>query len=180
MKYNNEKFGMHLRLDWNSNLWLEKPNESDLNKINFEFVKENQTTYTYYNLNQNELVKNGFKYALAPQLTTKKPIEKVAICFYVSNYKSEDYIVGYVLDPDFNHRTTFHGFPSNILFNLRSDPSNFISLVPIKMDLENYLPSGKQIGTQGFNYLTKNNCIDLIKLIHQNRISKKLINIISN
>jgi hypothetical protein len=170
--------GILLRLDWNSNNWTGKPNDADIASINFKYVKDNNETFTYFNLNKDELLHNGYKYALAPQLMSKTPLRDVKVCFFISNNENKDYIIGFVLHPDFGSRRSFDGFPKEILFNMRSEPDNFFPLEPKTINLINFLPSNKALGTQGFNYLTKNNCTDLFKEIYGNSLPSNVLKII--
>jgi hypothetical protein len=170
--------GILLRLDWNSNNWTGKPNDADIASINFKYVKDNNETFTYFNLNKDQLLHNGYKYALAPQLVSRTPLRDVKVCFFISTKENNDYIVGIVLNPDFQSRRSFDGFPKDILFNIRSAPKNFYQIQPEIINLKKFLPSDKELGTRGFNYLTKNNCIDLIKEIYGNSLPSNMLKII--
>jgi len=170
--------GILLRLDWNSNNWMRKPNEDDIASINFKYVKDNNETFTYFNLNKDQLLHDGYKYALAPQLITKTPLRDVKVCFFISTNENKDYVVGFVLNPDFESRRCFVGFPKDILFNMRSEPNNFFPLEPKAINVINFLPKDKGRGTQGFNYLTKNNCIDLFREIYGNRLPTSVLKLI--
>ena len=173
-----DEFGVIFRLDWNSNGWEDKPTSEDIINSKFDYVREKEESYTYFNFNKSELIYNNLKYALIPQITTKTPQKKPKVCFLISQKDDETYLVGYIISPEFGVNKHFEYISNSIKFNVRSHPDNFIKITPVMINVQDYIPKNKGVGTRGYNYISKNNCKDLFKLAHGNTLSSKILALI--
>ncbi len=173
-----ENFGILFRLDWNSNGWINEPTSEDLSESKFSYVHNSRKSYTYYNFNTKELLFNNKKYALAPQITTKTPIKNSHICFFIGQNSGKDFLVGFILFPNFKSRRSFEHFPDDIIFNVSSNPEYYYKIDPIEIETKQFIPKNKEVGKQGFNYLSKANSIDLLKKSGQNSFPKDFLSLL--
>lgn len=91
--------GIIVRIDWNENKW-EMPSDNLELAENFEYVKDNNISYTCFNF-AHEIYKpeeDGLWYGLIPAFFSRTPdtdkIRNLSVVFLISNTGGVDYIVG--------------------------------------------------------------------------------------
>jgi hypothetical protein len=160
--------GIIVRIDWNENKW-EKPSDNLELAGNFEYVKDNNISYTCFNfahdLNPGE--QDGLWYGLIPAFFSRTPdkekIKNLCVVFLISNNGGTDYIVGLYAFPKIGNKkrkNLIEGFTNYDLVNIGAEPKNILRL-------DNYFDLGslnikralgnQQISTQGWNYIEKEN-----------------------
>ena len=83
--------GIIVRVDWNENKW-EKPSENLEHAKNFEYVKDNNLSFTSFNFaHENyETETDGLWYGLIPAFYSKTPdkdkIKNLSVIFLISKY----------------------------------------------------------------------------------------------
>lgn len=171
-------FGILASIDWNSNKWRDMPTPEDLSRSNFGYVIEHGLTFTSLNFGQEIYAadEKGYYYGLLPQLWSKMPdnvrsryVEVVFIKSQNWNDK-QNYIVGFYAFPIFQRRnipSPIKEFPNDFDVNVKALPKdihlleNYINLTS-SPDLARFLPKGKELGKQGYNYLTKENVFNIL------------------
>lgn len=168
-----KNFGILAAVDWNSNQWNGLSTQEDLDASNFGYVKEYGITYTCLNFGheQHPLDVKGYYHGLLPQLWKKMPdkikVRYVEVVFIKShNYRDKNnYVVGLYAFPKFRKgkvKSPLPEFTLDFEVNVCSLPKD-IHLVknPINLkshpDLKKFLPKDKELGKQGYNYLTRAN-----------------------
>jgi hypothetical protein len=173
-------FGILASVDWNSNKWQEVSTEEDLDKSNFGHVVEHGITYTSLNFGHEKypIDENGYYSGLLPQLWTKTPDgekSKLVDVVFIKSKNWEDsqtYIVGFYAFPIFKKgkkSSPIDSFTGDFEVNIKSLPKN-IHLLDDKgyinlnthSALKKFLPEGKKLGKQGYNYLTKENVYKIL------------------
>jgi hypothetical protein len=172
-------YGILAAVDWNSFNWQAPSSEEDLAHSDFGFVKDFNITYTSLNFAHDlyPTDADGYYWGLAPQLWSKtldkEKSKYVQVVFFKSkNWRDSNlYIVGLYAFPIFQKTTKPSPipeiFPNDFEVNIKSLPKNihllrhFISLKN-HPDLKKFLPKDKRLGTQGFNYLTKENVLKIL------------------
>ena len=172
-----KKFGILASIDWNSNKWQESPTKEDLEKIKFGFVEENNKTYTAINFGHEKYPtdENGYYAGLLPQLFTRTPDKEKSksvniVVLKATNWKdNKTYIVGFYAFPIFEKgkkTSPIKSFTEDFETNIKSFPHDIYLLEnPIQLNNDNegkFLPEGKKLGKQGYNYLTKENVINIL------------------
>jgi hypothetical protein len=178
--------GIIVRIDWNENKW-EEPSENLELAGNFEYVKDNNISYTCFNF-AHEIYNpeaDGFWYGLIPSFFSKSPdkdkIRNLSIVFIISNYNRVDYIVGLYAFPKIGNKlrkNLIEEYPTYNLINIGAEPKNILRL-------ENYIDlnninlkkalGNQQISLRGWNYIKKENIGYLFDIIQkQNPEDKKL------
>lgn len=173
-----KNYGILASIDWNSNKWKDLPIPEDLAKSNFGYVIDNGLTFTSLNFGQEiyPTDKMGYYYGLLPQLWSKMPDKDrsryVEVVFIKSqNWEDkQNYIVGMYAFPIF-HRCNIPSpiplFPNEFDVNVKALPKdihllkNYINLTD-NTELKRFLPTGKELGKQGYNYLTKENVYNIL------------------
>lgn len=188
MKKIEKKFGMIVALDWNSNNWKDAANPLDIKNATFEFVKENEFSFTCINFGH-EIYKpssNGMYRGLIPHLWNSMPNEEesrnIKIVFMKSkNYNdNKTYIVGFYAYPVFcftqKTPSLILSYTNEFMYNIEAKPSD-IHYLDIKINLtddkeaKKYIPNNKDFGRRGYNYITKQNVeklLDKITLLNPN------------
>ncbi len=170
--------GILASMSWNSNDWAGQATEEDILKSNFDYVKENGWMHEDLNFGFETypLDEKGKFIAYTPQfnnLPSTEMSKDVAIIFLKSyNYKNgKNYIVGCYAYPEIGN---FLRNPDEPLYkmydfgNIRSTPENIIKFnngIVINDEIcavNGYLPKGKKVGKQGFNYLEYNNVLKIL------------------
>ena len=187
--------GILAAFSWNSNQWREKATEEDINHSNFDYVKENRCMHEDLNFGHERFPteSDGTFIAYTPMFNRLPSIEtskNVSVVFFRSkNYHSnKNLIVGLYAFPVIEGkimRKAKHQYYKHYNFgNLKSKPENILLFEkPIEINneivsVENYLPIGKKLGQQGFNYLSHENVYSLLDCaIRLNRNDKKLISL---
>lgn len=181
--------GILTSVDWNSNGWKGSPTQEDISNSNFSYVSENDKTHTYLNFGYNDFPTdgNGYFYGLLPQLWSRTPQSKYLEVIFVKSQNWSDkknYIIGLYFSPILERRI----LPSEISgmspreVNIKAYPKdihhlqNYIHITP--QNESKFLPKGKELGKQGFNYLTKENVLKILDAMTElNPNDKKLSSI---
>ena len=181
--------GIIVRIDWNEKKW-EKPSDNLELADNFEYVRDNNISYTCFNFahEKYEPEEDGLLYGLIPSFFSKSPdkdkIRNLSIVFIISNFNRVDYIVGLYAFPKIGNKrrkNLIEEYPTYDLINIGAEPKNILRL-------ENYIDlntlnlkkalGSQQISTQGWNYIQKENIGYLFDTIQkQNPDNSKLIQI---
>lgn len=187
-KYN---IGILASMSWNSNKWKDDATDEDLDHSKYEYVKENGWMHESINFGYDvfPLELDGTFIAYTPMFNRLPSIEAskyVNIVFLRSlNYhKNKNYIVGFYAFPKIDKvfREAKHKYYKYYDYgNIKSKPEHIVVFKkPIEIsneicEKESYLPLGKKLGLQGFNYLTYNNVFNILnKASALNPIDKKL------
>ncbi len=192
MKKVEKKFGMIVALDWNSNEWRDIATELDVENASFDYVKETKFSFTCVNFGHEKFKtnENGLYRGLIPHLWDSKPNQEesrnVKIVFMKSrNYNDKKtYIVGFYAFPVFlstqETESPISNYNGKFMYNLEAKPidihylDNKINLSDDK-DANKYIPSNKNYGKMGYNYITKQNVekiLDRLTILNPN--DKKL------
>jgi hypothetical protein len=189
-----KNFGILASIDWNSNEWKAAPTGEDLSNSNFGYVVENGLTYTSLNF-AHEIYppdSKGYYFGLLPQLWSRMPDKEKSRFVEVVFIKSQNwsnkanYIVGFYAFPQFEKcrkPSPLKDFKNEFELNVKAFPKD-IHLLENKIDLnthpdlKKFLPSGKELGKQGYNYLTRDNVFKILDaLTLLNPADKKLSSI---
>ena len=171
-------FGILASIDWNSNKWHDKPTSEDLDKSNYGYVIEHGLTFTSLNFGQEiyPADSKGYYFGLLPQLWSRMPDQEKSRYVDVVFMKSQrwndkqNYIVGLYAFPIFckcKIPSPISSFPYDFEVNVKALPKdihlleNYINLTS-HPDLKMFLPTGKELGKQGYNYLTKANVFKIL------------------
>lgn len=192
MKHKN--IGILASMSWNSNKWTAPATDDDISHSNYVYVKENGWMHEDLNFAIDDYPEedDGTFIAYTPMFNTLPSLEEskyVEIVFFRSlNYhKKENCIVGFYAYPEMDN---FYRFAEHDDFE-RYDSGNikskiehivfFDNPVIISNEIcakENYLPKGKKLGQQGYNYLSYENVIKILdKATVLNSGNNKLKNI---
>ncbi|MEA5260888.1 hypothetical protein VB264_24025 [Arcicella aquatica] len=175
----NEYYGILSPVDWNSNKWQDIPTKEDLKNSNFKYTKDNGVTFTWANFG-NELYpteEDGYYAGLLPPFwkinLDKKKSKLVKIVFIKSsNWKNKQaYIVGFYASPIFEKGIKVSPLDLNekLQTNIKALPKDIFLLdnyIPLnESDELKFLPNGLKFSRQKFNYLTKENTINIMNEI---------------
>ncbi len=173
-------FGILASMSWNSNKWAAPATEEDIQNSNYDYVKEYGRMHEDLNFAQEVLPceEDGSFIAYTPMFNTFPSTEEsryVAIVFFRSldYHTGKNCIVGFYAFPDINKHDRN---ADNPLFNIY-DWGNVASLkddivflkesIEISNEIilkEKYVPAGKKLGQQGFNYLTYENVLKILDM----------------
>ena len=173
-----KNFGILASVDWNSNNWQAAPTSEDLASSNFGYVVENGITFTSLNFAHDIYPPDskGFYYGLLPQLWSRMPDKVKSRYVEVVFIKSQNwldkvnYIVGFYAFPQFEKckkPSPLTDFTNDFELNIKAFPKD-IHLLKNKInlnthpDLKKFLPKDKELGKQGYNYLTNNNVFKIL------------------
>ena len=171
-------FGILASIDWNSRKWRDLPISEDLTTSNYGYVKDHGYTHTSLNFGHEVYPSDekGYYYGLLPQLWSRMPdatkARYVEVVFMKSQYwkDKQNYIVGLYAFPEFQQcirKSPDKKFQSDFELNVKARPEhihlleNFINLTTHPY-LKKFLPEGKELGKQGYNYLTKANVFSIL------------------
>ena len=183
--------GILASISWNSLAWKDEATEEDLNHSNYEYVKDNEWMHESINFGQDDfpLEPDGTYIAYTPmfnRLPSPEESKYVDIVFFRSlNYHDKkNYIIGFYAFPqiDIFYRQAKHAYYKYYDFgNVKSKPEHIVQFEnPIEINnlitaKENYLPLGKKLGQQGFNYLGYENVLRILdKANHLNPDNQKM------
>jgi hypothetical protein len=166
-----QQVGILTSIDWNSYQWKKYPGPEDLTKAKYKYVRETGLTHTYLNFACDRPDDEGYTYGLLPQFWSKKPKSKdLKIVFIRSqNWRSgKTFIVGLHLFPQFSLNSLDPLFPKQgervvnikVLAENTVLLKNYIELT--SANVGKFIPEGKKLGKQGFNYLSKENCLSIL------------------
>ncbi|RZJ53275.1 MAG: hypothetical protein EOO44_09055 [Flavobacterium sp.] len=173
-----KNFGILASIDWNSNKWQDIATDKDLSHSNFGYVVDTGLTFTSLNFAHNifPVDDKGYYWGLLPQLWSKMPDKEKAKFVEVVFIKSQNwedkqnYIVGFYSFPIFERTikpSPLPSFKTDFELNVKAYPNdihlleNYINLTS-NPDLKKYLPKDKELGKQGYNYLTKDNVFKIL------------------
>ena len=186
-----KNFGILTSIDWNSNDWKEQATEEDLNHSNLGAVIDNGFSHSSLNFAHEKYPANdkGYYFGQLPQMWAKMPDKEKARHVEVVFIKAQDwsdeqnYIVGFYAFPIFEKSKQPSPIPSiemDFELNVKALPKdihlldNYINLSS-SQDLQKFLPKGKGLGKQGYNYLSKENVFKILdKMTESNPEDKKL------
>ncbi len=174
----NRNFGILTSMSWNSNNWEDQATVDDLIHSNYDYVKENGWMHEDLNFGYEKYPseEDGTYIAYTP-LFNKLPSDDESRYVEIVFFRSLDYrihknlIVGFYAQPyigNFNREAEHDLYNKYDWGNLASLPENIVRFeIPIEISneivlKEKYLPTGKKIGQQGFNYLTYENVIRIL------------------
>jgi len=170
-------FGILTSIDWNSRNWHDVLTKEDLEHTTYGYVKKNGYSNTAINFGHElfPVDAKGYYHGLLPQLWSRMPdrkkVKSVVIVFMRSyNYRdSQQYIVGFYAYPKFQKSiipSPLKSFTKNFEMNVKAYPKDILLLENfVRIDRENilaFLPDGKELGKQGFNYLTASNVYNIL------------------
>jgi 5-methylcytosine-specific restriction protein A len=188
---NEKNFGLIAAIDWNSNKWKKLPTKKDLENSNFGYVKDKNMTFTGKNFGHDiyPIDNEGYFWGLLPQLWNRMPDKEKSAYIEIAFIRSQDwrdknnYIIGFYAFPWFVKSVEPYPFlETNSKFwpNIKAFPKDIHLLKnPLKLndnpDLVKYLPKDKELGKQGYNYLTKANVYKILDAMSKlNPKDKKL------
>jgi hypothetical protein len=164
-------FGILVSISWNSNNWAAPATAEDIDNSNYDYVKENKSMHEDLNFAHDILPieEDGTFIAYTPMFNTLPSEEQskyVEIVFFRSlNYHiKKNFIVGlyafpYIDEYDRNANHLLYkryswgnvaSLPEHII--LFKNPIEISNEIALK---ENFLPPGKKLGQQGFNYIVR-------------------------
>lgn len=169
--------GILASISWNSNNWQDQATDNDLDNSNYEWVKENGWMHEDLNFGylKYPAEEDGTYIAYSPMFNTLPSLEEskyVDIVFFRSlNYHSkQNCIVGFYAYPqvdNFIREADHELFEQYDTGNVRSKVEHIVlfqNSIPISNEIaasSNYLPTGKKLGQQGYNYLHYENVIKI-------------------
>ena len=184
-------YGILTSIDWNSNNWRDIPTKEDLENANYSYVQEHGYSHTCLNFGHEDYPtdEDGYYYGLLPQMWSRTPDNRRSLYIEVVYIKSQNwkddqnYIIGLYAFPildKYKRPSPTSSFPRDFELNVKARPKdihlleNYINLTS-NPDLNKYLPEGKELGKQGYNYLTKANVYSILDTMTQlNPDDKKL------
>lgn len=188
-------FGILTSISWNSRNWTGPATNEDIQMSNYSWVKENKRMAEDLNFAHDLYPPevDGYFIGYTPMLDRSPSREEskyVEIVFFKSlNYHlKEIYIVGFYAFPEFGRyvRNANHDIYKKYqdISNIKSKPEHIVFLKhPILISDHivtscQYLPPGKKLGQQGFNYLNYDNVMRILdKASSLNPTDSKLKNI---
>lgn len=176
-----KNYGILAAIDWNSNKWQNLPTPEDLSHSNFKYVNEKGKTNTSLNFGHEKYAcdEKDYYWGLLPQMWNRLPGREnsryVEVVFIkAKNWKDGQlYIVGLYAFPIFQKGkkpSPIAEFPFDFVVNVKALPKdiylleNFINF-NTHPDSKKFLPQGKELGKQGYNYLTKENVLSILDAI---------------
>ena len=188
-----ENYGILASMSWNSNKWADEPTVQDLKASKYGYVKDKSHMHESLNFGHEiyPAEPNGYFIGYTPMFNRPPDIEKskyVEILFLLSsdyangNRKSIVGFYGFPYFGDWYDRSADHPiykkYDSGNIQALPEDIIYFETPIVINNDIvkkEAFLPDGKLISQQGFNYLNSDNVHNLvIKALQLNPTNKKL------
>ncbi len=173
-----KNFGILASIDWNSNKWKEQSTEDDLTHSNFGYVVDHGFTHTSLNFAHEKypVDEKGYYFGLLPQLWSKMPDKEKARYVEIVFIKAQDwkdkqnYIVGFYAFPIFGKCKRPSPLPSITIdfeLNVKALPKDIHLLenyfnITSHPEIQKFLPKGKELGKQGYNYLTKENVFKIL------------------
>lgn len=174
----NRNLGILASMSWNSNKWAAPATDDDIKNSNYDYVKENGWMHEDLNFAHEILPceEDGTFIAYTPMfnnLPSDEESKYVEIVFFRSlNYHNKkNCIMGFYAFPNIDRyeRMADHKLYEKYDWgNVASKPEHIVLFeTPIEISneillKENYVPKGKKLGQQGFNYLTFENVIKIL------------------
>ena len=174
-----KNIGILASMSWNSNYWSAPASKEDIDNSNYDYVKENGWMHEDLNFAHKILPSedNGNFIAYTPMFNTFPSQEEskyVEIVFFrsLNHQTKQNCIVGFYAHPKIaRHQRTASKHKLYQKYdwgNVASQPENIILFKnPIEISneiiaKENFVPKGKKLGQQGFNYLSYDNTIKIL------------------
>lgn len=172
------RIGIFTSVDWNSNHWKSEPDPEDIKNSKFEYVQDHGKTHTHLNFayESSATDSQGHIYALLPQFWSKTPqSDNVQIVIVRSqDWKTGiGYIVGLYFLPVFKSKSPASEFPAQIdrVVNVKVLAKHVVLLDQFvamnSANLKKFIPKDKELGKQGFNYLTVDNVLNILDTMTQ-------------
>jgi hypothetical protein len=193
MNEKNDNIGILASISWNSNKWAGESTEEDIEKSNYGYVKKEKHMHECLNFGHSiyPLENDNCYIGYTPMFESRFPKESVKIIFLFSSdyHDSKKKIVGFYGFPSLAKfsRTTEHElykkYNSGNIKSLKENIFYFDNPIVIDEDTssENFLPEGKEISKQSFNYLNSDNVHYLLdKGSELNRDNLELMKFIEN
>ncbi|WP_324679878.1 hypothetical protein [Hymenobacter sp. GOD-10R] len=184
-----EHFGILASIAWNSTGWTGPLTAADLKKSAYDYVKENQDAAENLNFGHERYPAeaDGTYIGYTPMLNQKPKEQHLAAVFLLSSdyqHQNRKCIVGVYAFPqigDFTRKAKHKVFKKYDGGNVRSRVEDIIYFsTPVVIDKtnvvsQNLLPVDKAISQRGFNYLTSENVVNILRLAARaNRRDAKL------
>ena len=180
MKYQ-EKFGVMASITWNSNQWKGEPTEEDLASSKYDYVKDHAEALECLNFATDirpAEIEDWF-IGYSPILKNRLPKAAIQILFLISTDHANGgtrYVVGIYgfpqlkfwfkrnpsLHPDYKkyHSGSFRSKVEDIVLL-----DSYLPITNSSVQKEGFLPEGKQISQQGWNYLHSDNVENLLSYV---------------
>ncbi|GAA4493255.1 hypothetical protein GCM10023172_01610 [Hymenobacter ginsengisoli] len=190
---NPDRYGILASIMWNSTDWTKPFAQEDLRNTKYDFVRDNGEGADCLNFGYKlyPAEKDGTYIGYTPMFK-KQPREKDlgAVFFLSSDYQhgNRKCIVGVYAFPEigeFWRKAKHRGFQDYTYGNVRAQVEDIMFFAkPVVIDAEsvkskNLLPVGRKISQQGFNYLTEENVVNILRLAaRQNPRDAKLASLL--
>jgi len=188
---NVKNFGIIASIGWNSNKWAEPPTEEDFKVAsNYKYVEKNKEMHEALNFGHEVLPSEENEYYIAytpnfNRLPRKKNINNLKIIFLsTTTHDKKKLIVGCYAFPEIGKftRNADHYFFLDDIYtngNIRSQVDNIVLFENyIDIDQNLFLPEGKNISYQSFNYINSQNVMNILNAaIKNNPNNSKIISI---
>jgi len=179
----NENFGILVTINWNSHNWSAPASNDDLKRSNFSYVKENYYTHEDLNFGHEKypLEDNGRYIAYVPQFEDKEPAKAKANEIKLMLFKSqnpltkEHFLIGMYGFPSIGlqyreaHHEMFKRYDYGFVSSLKENISLFknpLLIIEETWIRKKYLPLGKKLGQQGWNYLSNENVLRILDKVY--------------
>jgi hypothetical protein len=172
-----DNFGILAPIAWNSTGWTQALTVGDLKTTNFGYVKEHQEAAE--NLNFGHLLypaeADGSYIGYSPKLNASLTTELLGAVFFLSTDHTHGYrcvvgVYGFPQVGTFKRKAKhklFKKYESGNVCAQVDDIVYFDKPVVLANDVvtqQNLLPAGKSLAKRGFNYLTSENVVNLLRL----------------
>lgn len=173
-----DRYGILTSITWSSARWTKPLTKEDLRKSKYDFVRDNGEAADHLNFGH-ELYPaetDGTYIGYSPMLNRNPQAQDLGAVFFLSSDYQHDNrkcIVGVYGFPEIGEVVRRAKHPLFKQFNFGNVRASVEDIVyfdkPVVIDAvtvvrENLLPTGKKISQQGFNYLTHENVINILRL----------------
>lgn len=183
-----DNFGILTPIDWNSTGWTQPPTTTDLKNTHFGYVKQNQDAAESLNFGHEVYPdeEDGTYIGYSPKLNVNLVAESLGAVFFSSTDHNQKCrcivgVYGFPQVGEFMRRAKHKMFKKYNWGNVRSlvgDIVYFSNPVVITDNIAarlTLLPVGKALAKRGFNYLTSENVVNVLRLAAQlNQHDRKL------
>jgi hypothetical protein len=175
---NNDHYGILASITWSSTGWTKPFTAEDWKRSGYGHVREHRTAAEDLNFGQEiyPAEKNGSYIGYSPMFKRRPKSQDVRAVFFVSSdyrQNKRKCIVGVYAWPEFGDfdRRAKHGLFKDYSYgNIRAQVEDIVFFTePVVIDASSVikhklLPAGKQIADRGFNYLTIDNVVNILRL----------------
>ncbi|WP_035558065.1 hypothetical protein [Hymenobacter sp. IS2118] len=173
-----DRYGILTSITWSSTGWTKPLTKEDLKKSKYDFVRDNGEAADHLNFGH-ELYPaeaDGTYIGYSPMLNRNPQVRDLGAIFFLSSDYQHDNrkcIVGVYAFPEIGETLRKAKHPIFKKFNFGNVRANVDDIVyfakPVVIDAETVvreqlLPTGKKISQRGFNYLTSDNVINILRL----------------